>query len=213
MKLLVFGAAGLTGRHVVSMALAQGHDVTAFVRESAKIAIANNRLRVAVGSADDSQAIGQAVKGQDVAISTLGAGQSLNPRGLIERCARVIVPALESAGVRRLIWTSGFGAGGTIADTPFLPRIFLATLLRSIYADKRKGEALIRRSSLEWTLVCPTSLTNGEPTGSYRAGERLELRGMPSVARADVAQFILTQVDDRTYIRKEVLVTSAGSVA
>ena len=87
-------------------------------------------------------------------------------------------------------------------------RLFIATLLRGIYADKTVGEAHIHRSALDWTVVYPVGLNDGPAVGHYRAGERLALRGFPTMARADVADFLLSQIDDTNFIRKGVLVAS-----
>lgn len=84
----------------------------------------------------------------------------------------------------------------------------MSTLLRRVYADKKAGEDYLRRRNLDWTLVCPTVLTDAPSIGSYRSGERLDLHGAPRISRADVARFMLTQLDDRTYVHKEVLVSS-----
>ena len=208
-KLLILGAAGATGQHVVTQALQQGHDVTAFVRDPMKLALNTDRLRVAVGdTAADPQSVARAVRGHDVVISTLGVGQSFTSNGLIEHSARNIVSAMEAAGVRRIIFTSAFGVSDTMRDVPLVPRLFMRTLLRDVYADKKAGDDLLRRSGLDWTLVSPTGLSNRAGTGTYRAGERLTLRGFPTVSRSDVALFILTQIEDRSYVRKEVLVSS-----
>jgi putative NADH-flavin reductase len=87
----------------------------------------------------------------------------------------------------------------------------IRTLLKDLYADKQVGEDELRRlgSDIEWTLVYPVTLTNGPRTGHYRAGERLTLHGLPRISRADVADFILSQMDDdRSFLRKGVLVSS-----
>jgi len=208
-KVLVFGSSGALGQRVVSQALRQGHDVTAFVRDPKRLAINSFRLRVAIGNtAEDSQSVARAVlAGYDVVISTLGIGRSFRPNGLIERSMRNIVSAMEAAGVRRLVFTSAFGVGTGIRDVPLVPMVFMRTLLRAVYADKKAGEDILRRSDLDWTLVRPTGLTNHPGTGTYRVGEHLELRGFPTVSRWDVAHFIVTQIDDITYVKKEVLVS------
>ena len=90
---------------------------------------------------------------------------------------------------------------------PLLPGVLIRLLLRDLYADKEAGEDVLRRSGLEWTIVYPVTLTNGTRTGRYRVGERLALHGFPTISRADVADFILTQVEDRTYVGKGVLVS------
>jgi putative NADH-flavin reductase len=210
-RILVLGATGGTGLQVVSQALDQGHEVVAFVRNPERLKIESNNLRVVVGSVtDNSPVLAEAVRGQDVVISALGVGKSLKSRGLIERSIPAIVRAMHSQGVRRLIFTSAYGVGQTYRDVPFVPRVFIRTLLRDLYADKARGEEELHRigNDIDWTLVYPTTLTNGLRTGHYRAGERLELHGLPRIPRADVADFLLTQMDDARYLRKGVLISS-----
>ncbi len=203
----IFGATGPTGRHIVQYALDDGHDVTALVRDPSKSPVAHSSLTVIVGDSKDPATVSKVVAGQEFVISALGAGMSFRPRHVIERSLRVMVPAMEQAGVRRFIHLSAYGVAGTWRDAPPVPRVFIKTLLRAIYADKRRGEMILRRSSLEWVIVCPTALTNKPAAGRYRVGERLELRGLPSVARADVARFILSQLHDSSYVGREVLVS------
>ena len=74
---------------------------------------------------------------------------------------------------------------------------------------KAAGERLLRDSSLNWTLVYPVLLTNGPHTGSYRSGESLELTGMPRVSRADVADFMVSQLSSLAYKRAVAVVSSA----
>lgn len=211
MRILVLGGTGGTGRHVVSQALEQGHEVTVFVRDAARLATTPERLRVIVGDVtSDSAALVQAVRDNDAVISTLGVGNALKANGLIARAIPTIIPAMLTAGVRRLVFTSAYGAGATIRDVPLIPRILIRSLLKDLYADKNVGEDELYRiaGDIDWTLVYPVTLTNGPRTGRYRVGERLSLRGLPRISRADVADFLLTQVSDRTYVNKGVLVSS-----
>jgi putative NADH-flavin reductase len=206
-KILVLGATGGTGREVVAQALQQGHEVTAFVRRERRTGLPE-RLRVVVGDVtDDSEALTDAIRTQDVVISTLGVGKSLKSGGLIARSVPKIVQGMERHGVTRLIFTSAYGVGATRRDVPILPRILVRLFLGDLYADKAKGEEALRHSGLDWTLVYPVTLTNGRRTGHYRVGERLTLRGLPTISRADVADFILTQVEDRAYLRKGLLIS------
>jgi putative NADH-flavin reductase len=89
-----------------------------------------------------------------------------------------------------------------------VPRLLMRLLLRDVYADKLAGDDALRRSSLDWTIVHPVTLTNGPRSGKYRVGERLALRGFPRVSRADVADFLVAQIEDRSFSRKDVLVSS-----
>jgi putative NADH-flavin reductase len=203
MKLLLFGATGPTGSQVAKQALERGHTVTAFVRDPAKLSIKHERLRVVTGDTTRNEsAIAETVRGQDAVVSALGRRTTLNSDHLIERSLRAIVPAMERAGVRRLVLLSAFGVGDSHHEAPLLPRIMYRLLLRDIFADKKAGEDRVRQSSLDWTFVYPVLLTDGPLTGQYRAGERLELHGMPKISRADVAHFIVTELEQGAYVRK-----------
>jgi putative NADH-flavin reductase len=209
MRIAVFGSTGATGRQVVAQALAAGHEVTAFLRDEAKAPPPRDGLRVVAGQVtSDQAAVTSAVTGADAVVSTLGTERSrrglLAPSVIAEATPR-IVRAMQEAGVDRLVWLSGLGVGDTLAQVPVLPRIAYRAL-RRVYADKAAGEELLRRSTLAWTLVYPVMLTNGARTGRYRHGERLELRGVPTVSRADVADFILGRVTAGDYLHKTAVV-------
>jgi putative NADH-flavin reductase len=195
MNVLVFGATGGTGRQVVEQARAAGHEVTAFTRAAHGDVTA------------DRDTVARALRGQDAVISTLGRGNSFRSHQLMSRSMDVILPAMEREGVRRLIVMSSLGVGDSYELAPLLPKIFFRLFLRYIYADKEIADDFVRRSSLDWTLVYAAKLTDGPLTGRYRAGERLELRGMPKISRADVAELIVKQLTDRTWLRKTVIVS------
>jgi putative NADH-flavin reductase len=187
-KVLVLGATGGTGRQIVAQARAAGHQAAAFDRHG-------------------GSPLAPALAGQDAVISAIGRGKSFKANGLIEKVVPEILSAMKAAGVRRLIFMSALGVGPSAQDSPIMAKVFFRTLLRGIYADKLIGDELIRRSDLDWTIVQPSQLTDGPLTGTYRSGERLQMSGMPQISRADTAQFILRQLDDRANIRKTVIVS------
>lgn len=208
-RILVLGATGRTGLHVVAQAVAMGCEVTALVRSPDRLTAAARPSRVVVGDIrDDSEAVREAFAGQHAVVSALGAGQSFKSGGLIAQAAPVIVAAMREHGVRRLVFTSAFGVGPTWHDIPVLPRLFAKTLLRDVYADKLAGEHVIKSSDLEWTIVYPAGLTDGPATGTARVGERLPMSGFPRVSRADVAAVLLQQLDDRRFVGKGILVAN-----
>lgn len=203
----MLGATGGTGRALLEQAVAAGFDITVLVRNPDKLPDCARTVRVVTGDLlKDSAVLDAAVPGCDAVVSALGVGPSLRSGHLMTRSAPAIVAAMQRHSVRRLIVTSAFGVGVTRRDTPLLPRLFIATLLRDLYADKEAGEQAILTSDLDWTIVYPVGLSNGPRTGRYRVGERLSLTGFPHISRADVADFLLRQVEDRSYIRKGVLI-------
>lgn len=209
MRLLVLGATGGTGLELLRQGLSLGHEIAAFVRAPAKLQLADARLQVIHGALPaDAAALEAALKGRDAVICALGVRNALKSGGLIEGAMRALVPAMERAGVLRLLLVSANGVGETRARSPLLPRILYRLLLGDIFADKAAGEAIVRASSLEWTIAYPVLLTDGPRSGRTRAGEALELRGMPKIARADVADFLLRELEARAFVRKGVVLSN-----
>lgn len=205
MKILVFGATGPTGRELVSQALEQQHEVTVFARRPAGFPAG---VRVVEGDAmREPQAIGEALQGQQAVLSALGTGKVMFPNRLQERSLGNMVPAMQRAGVKRLVIMSAFGVGETARDASLVQRLMYATLLVPVFADKARGEEIVRASALDWTIVYPTLLTNGPRTGQYRAGERIAMQGLPTISRADVADFMLRQLGDSSFVRRGVALT------
>jgi putative NADH-flavin reductase len=208
LKILVFGATGPTGNQVVAQALAQGHSVTAFARNPQSLPADDKRLRIIAGDATrDMSKIAEAVRGQDVVVSTLGRRATFKSENLIERSMVMIVPLMEQAGIRRFILMSAFGVGDSYRDAPLIPRVMYRLLLGDIFADKKAGEDIVTKSKLDWTIVYPVLLTDGPLTTRYRMAEHLKLRGLPKISRADVAHFILTEAEKGAFVRKVAVVS------
>lgn len=195
MKVLLFGATGPTGRLAAGEARAAGHTVTAWTRAEHGDVTA------------DRDAVARALRGQDAVISCLGRGKSFRSQQLMSRAMDVILPAMEREGVRRLVLLSAFGVGEQLYEAPFLARLFFRLPLRHIYNDKAIAEDFVRNSRLDWTIVSPTMLTNGPKSGRYQAGEHLELHGMPKISRADVAEFLVRQLTDDSWLHETVVIS------
>jgi len=115
-----------------------------------------------------------------------------------------LLPAMTQNGPRRLVYLSAFGAGEGRTHTRGLQRVMYATLLRSLAADKSVADADVSRSTLEWTIVAPVTFTSDTRVGRYRVGERLDVRGLPMISRASVADFMLKCLGDRATIGKRL---------
>jgi putative NADH-flavin reductase len=199
----VFGASGGTGREVVTQALARGFSVTAFVRDSAKLAMAHDNLRIVQGDVSDARAVDEAVTGQAGVISTLGVGTPLTHDPVVIEGVRSIVRSAEQRSVRRLVYLSFIGVGDSRDAAGFLLKRMAALALRHEVADHEAKEALVMASPVDWTIVRPPKLTNGRLTASYRAGEHIRARSpLPMLSRADVADFMLRQLSETTFIRR-----------
>jgi len=199
-KLLILGATGPTGQQLVAQALEAGHQVAALVRAESNLP---SPVEVIRGDGRDPAAIAGAARGRDAVLSALGTGKSLKG-GIASRAAANLV----AASVKRLIFMSSFGVGDSFDDATLPQKLIFSTLLRSIYADKAKADATIQSSSLDWTIVRPVMLTNGPHTGAYRVGENLHPHGFPKISRADVADFMIRELTERTWIRKTVVISA-----
>jgi uncharacterized protein YbjT (DUF2867 family) len=198
-KLIVFGATGGTGRHLTDLALAAGHDVTAFVRTDAA---ALPRQRVVVGDVRDPVATSAACEGQDAALIVIGA--PAHDRGRVRTAGtRTIVAALKRAGVRRVVCLSTIGIGDSSAQlTPLYRWVLVPFVLRHAFADHLGQEQVLRDSGLDWTVVRAGPLTDGPATGALRHGFGPEDPAPRHTPRADIAAFMLDQVTDERYLHR-----------
>ncbi len=203
MKLLIFGSTGGTGRELLKQALEQGYRVTACARNPAKIEdIKHASLQVIRGDVLDPAFVESAVAGQEAVLSTIGAGAERTT--LRELGTRNIIAAMEKTGVRRLVCQSSLGVGDSRANLTFFAKhIIVSIILRYAFADHERQEAAVRQSSLDWTIVRPPHLTNGPRTGAYRHGfSTTDTRIKSKISRADVADFMLKQLVDGTYVHQ-----------
>lgn len=198
MKVAVFGATGGTGRRVVESALAQGHEVTALVRDPAKLAISNPALTVVTGNVMDAAAVEKTLSGAAAAVVSLG-NTSNNPERVVSEGTKVVLAGMKKLGVPRIVVVSSLGVGDSKDRVPFFFKALMKGPLKKTMEDKELQEAAVKASGLEWIIVRPGGLTDGPATGKYKAGTTVSAG---QVSRADVAEFTVRQLTDDTYLRQ-----------
>lgn len=205
--LLVLGATGGTGRLIVAQALARGYAVRALVRSPAR-AGALQGAELIVGNARDEAVLRRALEGCDAVVSALGTPVSpWREVTTLSTATRALVGAMQAAGVKRLVCITGMGAGDSAGHGGFaFDRLVMPLLLRKVYADKDRQEAIVRASGLDWVLVRPAVLNDRPTRHSVRALTELAGFHGGSVARADVAGFVLDQVHGDTWLQRAPLV-------
>jgi putative NADH-flavin reductase len=204
-KLLVIGASRGIGLETVKAALLAGHSVRALARSAASIPIQNVALDKVCGNALDSDTIRNGLKDVNVVVQTLGV--DISPRAIFERTTlfsqstRILVDSMKAAGVKRLIAVTGLGAGDSRGHGGLLyDAVVFPLLLKRVYDDKDVQEWIIRSSGLDWTIVRPGLLADGPATGQYRVPTAPNDWRFGTISRADVADFLVRQIDDRSLI-------------
>ena len=208
MRIAVFGGTGKTGRHIVRQALDAGHEVNVLARDPARVGVTHDRLRVVQGDALDPGAVERTVEGAQAVVNALGHVKG-SPKDLQVTFVNHLLPAMRRHGVRRLVSLTGAGVADP-GDRPkpvnHVIKFLLKTLNPDVLADGERHAELIRNSGLEWVLVRGPMLTDGPRKGAYRVGYAGVNTGM-RVTRADLADFMLRQLSDDTYLRRAPMVT------
>jgi len=202
MKIVIFGATGSIGRHLVSQALAANHHVTAFARKPQMLQISHPNLTLFNGDVYHYDCVVDAIKNKDCVLITLG---SKKLTGKVRSVGtRNIVQAMQQQKVKRLICQTTLGMGESYAVLNFYWKfIMFGLLLRAVFNDHKKQEAIVKNSSLDWTIVRPSAFNDNNASKDYRSGflnndKNLQL----SISRKNVAHFMLQQVKENTYIKQ-----------
>ena len=205
MKLLIFGSTGSIGQQLVKQALEQGHTVTAFARNPAKLDIKHDNLKIVQGDVMNLPSVEEAVRGQDAVVCVLGAGKNMTST-IRSQGTQNIIQGMEKAGVKRFICQSTLGAGDSWDNLNFYWKyIMFSGLLRKVFADHQLQEQYVQQSNLDWIIVRPGAFVEGTRTGNYRHGfSGTDKTSKLKISRPDVADFILKQLRDDTYLGKAV---------
>jgi putative NADH-flavin reductase len=201
-RVLIVGATGGTGRQLVAQALERGYEVTALVRTRSRLAIEHPQLRVVEADVLDSASVEAAVAGQDAVVSALGHKRFFGPSRILSEGTRNLLRAMETKGVQRLVCMTSLGIGDSAGRMGLYYTFFVIPFVVPFYFwDKTRQERLIAASRAEWVIVRPGALTNGPKRGKYRHGPKVgSFLWTVRISRADVADFMLNQVTDDTYL-------------
>ena len=201
MRLFILGANGKTGTQLVDLALADKHEVTAFVRSPAKITRRHPLLTVRPGDPHRVDELARALPGHDVVLSALGVRppEAFRPHTLVQECAASTVAAMTRAGVRRLVLVSA----AVLFPEKGRRFAFFRWLLTYIARDLDAAEQIVRATPLEWTIARPPRLVE-RPDERYRATrDALPADGFTMSFRA-LARFALDAAEQRTHVQETV---------
>jgi putative NADH-flavin reductase len=211
MKIALFGATGHLGQAILEEALSRGHDVTAIVRDPARLAQRNDRLKIVTGDVSRPSSWIETVRGTDAVVASLSARRDGNVDS-VPANARVLLDNLPKAGVKRLLWVGGAGSlevapGVRVIDNPQFPKEWKPESLA-------QGQALdvfrAGKGDVEWTYISPAALIeDGERSGTYRVGgDQLltDANGVSRITVADYAVALLDRVEQHDALRQRITV-------
>jgi putative NADH-flavin reductase len=209
MKIAIFGATGKVGRHLVEQALDRGDEVIVLVRDTSNLTTQRHqRLRVVQGDALDPKAVEQAVVGTGAVLIALGHTKS-SSKDVLTEGTKNIVAAMNKHGVRRLVSLTGAGVRDPKDQPKLVDRVigsFLKLLQRDLLEDSIGQARVIKESDLDWVIVRAPVLTEGDKKGEYRIGYVGKESGT-KLSRADVADFMLKQTSDHTYLHQAPVIS------
>jgi putative NADH-flavin reductase len=207
MNILVIGTRGI-GKEVIKQAIESGHNVTILSRHPENVIFTGTNVTVFMGDATKIQDVEKASKGQDIIINAMGVLPSKKDIFDFSESASIIINAVKKNNVKLFIAVTGIGAGDSKGYGGFFyDRIINPLLLKKIYEDKDRMEAIIKASDINWIIVRPGFLTNGKMTQKYRVLTVMKGAKCGSISRADTAHFILTQAASRTFVKQTPLIT------
>lgn len=209
MRLFILGATGGIGRALIDQAIDRGHKVTAFARSPEKLGAPREGVTVRKGDPRSVEELRAALPDHDAVLSALGP-PGPGPTTIHRECARSTVAAMQAAGVRRLLIVS---AAVLFENQGFASWLLRNTLLRNIAEDTAGMERIVMDSGLDFTIARPPRLTNGRLTGYYAIEDDRMPRGGSTVSRADVAHFLLNELDHRAHVHRMVGMASAKAPA
>jgi len=205
-KIVVFGATGRVGRKLVSGGIARGHELTAAARHPEDVRARVRIPRIVTCDLLDAAQVDAAVAGQDAVIVAVRARFSLAPGNVHSQGAANVVAAMQKHGVRRLLCISAAGVQDDHDPNlpPFFTRVMRPLLLRRVWPELRQMESCVTGSRLDWTLIHVAHLTDGPATGQYRAEEGKSMPGGLRISRADIADFMLKELERGEWSGRDV---------
>jgi uncharacterized protein YbjT (DUF2867 family) len=204
MRVLILGATGKTGIHVVKQALAKGYIVTAYVRNAAKLEFSDKNVTVVEGDIKNSKSLAKAMIGQDAVVVALGA-KKMNDTFMVT-ATHALIEVMKATGVKRIVMMSSFTAHPDF-KVPFIMKV-IWPMMKAVIEDKVRAEAQLKQTNLDWTIVYATTLTDGSHSGRYTVSETLPKKILSAgISRSNVADFMITCLENNKYVHKMPIIS------
>lgn len=203
MKVVVFGSTGKTGDHCWRKAVAAGHEVTVFGR-SVETRYQQENITKVQGDVLDTEAVSQAVAGQEAVLVCLGP-VGLKDHTTLSKGSMNIRDAMLKHGVKRVVFISAAGVGDSWKHIPWYSKILFGTMLKTILAEHAREEDVFNNDEFDWTAVRAAVLTEKPGTGRILASNNATTKTIP---REDLASFLVDQLDAKDHLKMAISITT-----
>jgi putative NADH-flavin reductase len=209
LRILVVGGTSGIGLETVKLALDRGHRVSAMARRQERMTLIHDQLDTVKGDVLDAEAVEIILLGHDAVVFAIGIGPTRKPVTVFSQGIQNVLEAMQKTGVQQLIAVTGIGAGDSRGHGTFMYNNFTQQfLVKTIYEDKDRAEALIMASGVNWSIVRPGFLNDDASKMQYRIISDLQDITSGSISRADVAHFIVAAIEGQEYFGETVLLTN-----
>ena len=205
MRIAVFGGTGGTGRQIIEQALDAGHQISALVRDPNRLSEASKQANIIVGDVLNAQKVCETISGADAVAVSLG-GRIDSPENTVSQGTKNVITCMHELGIKRLIVVTSLGVGNSKNQVPMAFKLVMKTVMRKIMADKERQEQFVQNSGLDWVIVRPGELSDDPPSGAYIFGTDTSIIA-GKVSRADLAEFVLRNLNDHQFLRQAVAIT------
>ncbi len=203
-NVIVFGAAGRTGKYVVKYALEAGHRVTAF-DHSHTTGMVHQNLEEVSGDVLNQENTFKLIEGKDVVISTLGAksieGDAVN---LMSDAMKIFTEAMNKFGVRRVLAVGGLGVLQMNENQQLLDKPDYPAQYKNIGEGHNKVFKVLRQTSLNWTFMCCPDIIDGPRTGKYHVKKDYPAEGLFQIFTGDLADFMVRDMVENKFLKTRV---------
>jgi len=197
MKIALFGATGRVGMEVLKLALKDGHDVTVLARSPEKLDV-HDKLTIMQGDVCEAVAVSRVIADADVVFSALGTDKTTTLTEAVPHFIR----EMKASAIKRIvtIGTAGILQSRTDAEKLRYEAGDSNRKLTFAAEEHHKAYDMLRDSGLDWTIVCPTYLPDGEAVGDYRTLRDLLPEEGTKITVGDTANFSYEELMEGKYI-------------
>lgn len=202
MNILLLGMTGRVGSEIARLALGDKHQVTALVRTPEKISINDDNLSIIKGDVTVKEDVERAMKGADTVISALNTDGA----DTLTKSMPLIIEAMTDESIKRIVTVGTAGILNSRVE-PDVLRYQSSESKRKLTRaaeEHHKTYLLLEESDLDWTVVCPTYLPDGEAVGECREERDFLPEGGKKITVGDTAEFVYKQLESDKYIKSRV---------